>query len=117
MRNFMKAAPLAAIIIAIAVFTGASRPAAVNVVATTWSFTPSTIHLKLNQPAELSLTSNNATHGLQSDDLGIPLTLITPGKTVTVDVTPHKAGTFTLHCANYCGAGHPNMALTVVVAP
>lgn len=114
----MKTAPLAAIIIAIAVFTGASRPAAtVNIVATTWSFTPSTIHLKVNQPTELSLTSKNATHGLQSDDLGIPLTLIAPGKNVTVNVTPHKAGTFTLHCANYCGAGHPNMALTVVVGP
>jgi len=38
-----------------------------------------------------------------------------PGTPVDVTVTPKKAGTYILHCAIMCGAGHPNMALTVRV--
>jgi heme/copper-type cytochrome/quinol oxidase subunit 2 len=42
--------------------------------------------------------------------------VIEPGKGVTIDVTPTKPGTYVLHCAILCGAGHENMILTIVVA-
>lgn len=45
------------------------------------------------------------------------MTVITPGAFKTVTVTPKKAGTYVLHCAVICGAGHANMILTVNVLP
>jgi cytochrome c oxidase subunit 2 len=63
----------------------------------------------------LRLTSKEGIHGLQSDDLGIPLTTITTGSTTSLNVTPKKTGKYVLHCAIMCGAGHANMTLTVNV--
>jgi cytochrome c oxidase subunit 2 len=87
----------------------------IDIVASNWKFTPSTITLHVGQTTQLRLTSSEGVHGIQSDALGIPLTTIVPGKFVTVDVTPKKAGTYVLPCAVLCGAGHANMKLTVVV--
>jgi heme/copper-type cytochrome/quinol oxidase subunit 2 len=38
-----------------------------------------------------------------------------PGSVKSIQVTPQKAGKYVLHCAIMCGAGHPNMTLTVDV--
>ncbi len=95
-------------------FASASTPS-VGIVASNWKFTPATITLHVGQTTTLRLTSSEGVHGLQSDDLGIPMTTIEPGAVKTVEVTPHKAGKYVLHCAVMCGAGHPNMTLTVNV--
>jgi cytochrome c oxidase subunit II len=88
---------------------------AVDIVASNWTFTPSEIRLHVGQTTTLRLTSKEGVHGLQSADLGIPQTTIVPGAVKTVDVTPKKTGQYVLHCAIMCGAGHPNMTLTVNV--
>jgi|SRR5580704_6290460 cytochrome c oxidase subunit 2 len=98
-------------------FALASASAAIGIVASNWKFTPSTIQLHVGQTATLRLTSSEGVHGLQSDDLGIPMTTITPGTVMNVEITPKKAGKYVLHCAIMCGAGHPNMTLTVDVVP
>jgi cytochrome c oxidase subunit II len=95
----------------------ASAHPTIDIVASNWKFTPDTITLKVGEAQELRLTSSEGVHGLQSDDLGIPQTVITPGKFVTVTVTPKKAGTYVVQCSVVCGAGHPNMKLTVKVEP
>jgi cytochrome c oxidase subunit 2 len=87
----------------------------IDIAAANWKFTPDTITLHVGETTQLRLTSTEGVHGLKSDDLGIPSTMITPGKFVTVAVTPKKAGTYLLHCAIMCGAGHEKMVLTVVV--
>jgi cytochrome c oxidase subunit 2 len=87
----------------------------IDIVASNWKFTPSTIELHVGETTTLRLTSSEGVHGLQSDDLGIPQTTIMPGSFTKVDVTPKKAGTYVLHCSIMCGAGHPNMTLTVNV--
>jgi cytochrome c oxidase subunit II len=89
----------------------------VDIVASNWKFTPNAITLHAGETTTLRLTSSEGVHGLQSDDLGIPMTMIQPGKTTSVDVTAKKAGKYVLHCAIMCGAGHPNMTLTVNVVP
>jgi cytochrome c oxidase subunit II len=89
----------------------------INIVASNFKFTPGTITLHVGQTATLRLTSSEGVHGLQSDDLGIPMTAIEPGSVKTVQVTPKKAGKYVLHCAIMCGAGHANMTLTVNVVP
>ena len=37
------------------------------------------------------------------------------GKTQEITVTPQATGTFNAICHHFCGAGHGNMKLTVVV--
>ncbi|HEY1868549.1 MAG TPA: cupredoxin domain-containing protein [Candidatus Cybelea sp.] len=106
-----------------AVFFGLSTTAqsaaqpTIDVVASNWKFAPNTIQLHVGQETTLRLTSTDGVHGLQFDDLGIPMTMITPGSAKTVNVTAKKAGKYVLHCAIMCGAGHPNMTLTVNVVP
>ena len=100
-------------------FTFATLPAQagqqVNLVASNWKFTPAEITVPAGEPTSLRLTSSEGVHGIASSDLGIPDTTILPNKFVTVTFTPKKAGTYQVHCSIVCGAGHPNMILTVKV--
>ncbi len=102
-------------------FAGASAialpaaPATIEVAASNWKFTPNAITLRAGVTTQLHLTATGGVHGIKSDDLGIPLTVISPGQGVVVNVTPKKAGTYVLHCAVICGIGHSKMAFTVVV--
>ena len=87
-----------------------------NIVASSdGKFTPSTIVMHVGKTTTLHLTSSGGVHGLVSNRLHIPLTRIQPGKTVSVAVTPTKAGTYVLPCAIFCGLNHANMKLTVIV--
>jgi cytochrome c oxidase subunit II len=112
---------IAFLVMVTALVGGLALPApansAIDIVASNWKFTPNDIQLHVGQPTSLRLTSSEGVHGLQSDDLEIPLTTISPGSFTTVSVTPKKAGKYVLHCAIMCGAGHPNMTLTVNVVP
>jgi cytochrome c oxidase subunit 2 len=89
----------------------------IDIVASNWKFTPSTIELHVGETTTLRLTSSEGVHGLKSDELGIPQTTIAPGSFTSVEVTPKKAGKYVVHCSIVCGAGHADMALTVNVLP
>ncbi|HEU5480717.1 MAG TPA: cupredoxin domain-containing protein [Candidatus Tumulicola sp.] len=116
-RSFRNLAIIVAAAWALLPAAGVSANPTVNVVASNWKFTPSTIELHVGQTTTLRLTSSEGVHGLQSDELGIPLTTIAPGAAKAVTVTAKKPGTYVLHCAIMCGAGHANMTLTVNVVP
>lgn len=96
----------------IAPVIGAAHPT-IDIVASNWKFTPDTISVPVGEPTTLRLTSNEGVHGIASKELGIDDTTIMPNKFVTVTFTPNKAGTYVVHCSVICGAGHPNMALTI----
>ena len=87
----------------------------INLVASNWKFAPSTITVHMNQPVTLKVSSSQGVHGIYSSELGIANTMITPGKTMTIKVTPKKKGTYVVHCTVFCGAGHANMTFTVKV--
>ena len=93
----------------------APQPVVINIVAANWKFTPAAITVPVGQTTTLHLTSTSGIHGIKSDDLGIPNTTIEPGKDVDVTFTPAKAGTYQVHCSVFCGPGHANQYLTVVV--
>lgn len=97
--------------------SAAASSSSIDIVASNWKFTPSAITLQVGQTSTLRVKSTDGVHGLQSDDLGIAQTPISPGQWTTISVTPKKAGTYVLHCAIFCGAGHANMTLTVHVLP
>jgi cytochrome c oxidase subunit 2 len=89
----------------------------IDIVASNWKFTPSTITIPVNEPTTLRLTSASGVHGLESPDLGIPKTTITPNNFQLVTFTPTKPGKYVLHCAVICGPGHADMTLTIIVTP
>lgn len=104
--------------LAVAAFALASPAIAhpsIDIVAANWHFTPSTINVEAGQTTTLRLTSTSGTHGIASNELGIAPTTIVPGRFVEVSFTPRVAGTYAVHCSIYCGAGHPDMVLTVIV--
>jgi len=114
-RNF-SARLLGALVLAIVAFgSPAAAHPTIDIIATNWHFTPNTITVEAGQSTTLRLTSTSGTHGIASDDLGISATTISPGKFVEVSFTPRTAGTFAVHCSIFCGAGHSDMVLTVIV--
>jgi len=90
----------------------------INVVGTAnQKFAPDHIVLHVGKAQTLRFSSSGGVHGIASPDLGIPASMIMPGKPVSVSVTPKKAGTYRLPCTIVCGPGHADMSLTVVVKP
>lgn len=94
---------------------GTTAHASIDIAASNWKFTPDTITIPAGEQTTLRLTSTEGVYGLKSDELGIPDTAIVPNKFVTVTFTPKAAGSYVVHCSVVCGAGHPNMALTIKV--
>ena len=90
------------------------EPRAIVITAKRFEFVPSTITLKKGETVKLVVTSYDVTHGLFLRALKIDADLV-PGETQEVTVTPESAGTFTAICHHFCGGGHGNMKLTVVV--
>jgi cytochrome c oxidase subunit 2 len=90
----------------------------VNIVATAdQKFVPDHVVLHVGTPQTLRFTSTGGVHGVLSNDLGIPSTMITADKPVSVIVTPRKAGKYKVTCSIVCGPGHADMSLTVDVQP
>jgi len=87
----------------------------VDIAVSNWKFTPAKIEAHVGEQMTLRFTSSEGVHGVESADLGIPKTTISPGKVVEVAFTPKKPGTYVIHCAVLCGEGHDKMTLTVEV--
>ncbi len=87
----------------------------ISISAANWAFSPAMITVHVHKKATLELTSKAGIHGLQSTALGIPQTVIVPGKTETVTFVPTKVGTYILHCTVPCGTGHAHMTLVIKV--
>jgi cytochrome c oxidase subunit 2 len=114
-RN-LRAIIRAASLVVITSTPGTAHPS-IDVVASNWKFTPSTIELHVGETTTIRLISSEGVHGLKSDELGIPQTTIVPDQFTTITVTPKKAGSYLIHCSVVCGAGHADMALTAKVLP
>jgi cytochrome c oxidase subunit 2 len=92
----------------------AAEPRVVEIVARRFQFTPNLVTLKKDEPVILRLRSEDVVHGFFQKPLGINTT-IQPGKVTDVPLTPHEAGRYLVICHHFCGAGHGNMNLTLVV--
>ncbi len=101
---------------ALAVVRGAQAepPAVVAITAHRFEFSPAEVTLERGQPVVLRLTSLDVTHGFYSKQLGID-EIIEHGKVLEVPLTPAEAGRFTVICDHFCGAGHGNMKMVIVV--
>jgi cytochrome c oxidase subunit 2 len=86
----------------------------VDISARRFEFSPREIVVRRGETVTLRLTSRDVTHGFYQKALGID-TVIEPGKTIEVTVTPEKAGRFPTICDHFCGSGHGGMSMTIVV--
>jgi cytochrome c oxidase subunit 2 len=108
------------LITGLATYAAPTRPRAsesaevVKITAGKFHFTPDHITLVKGQPVTLQLTSSDRVHGFLIRALKID-TDVKPGKVTEMTVTPATAGTFTAICDHYCGLGHGNMKMKVVV--
>jgi len=118
MRNSWSLSKITSLLVvfgAVLIASIASAHPSIDVAASNWKFTPAKITVPVSEETTLRVTSTGGVHGLKSEELGIPDTVISPGKFVDVKFTPKKAGTYVVHCSVVCGPGHPDMALTIVV--
>jgi cytochrome c oxidase subunit II len=92
----------------------ADSPQTVDITAKRFAFNPTEVHLKAGQPAVLHLTSADVRHGFFSRPLGLDET-IPAAQSIDVKVAPTQPGKYTIICDHFCGSGHGNMKMTVVV--
>jgi cytochrome c oxidase subunit 2 len=86
----------------------------IPITARKFEFTPREITLKQGETVKLQLRSDDVHHGFFVRPLGIDEEIV-PGRTTEVVVTPKAAGRYTTICDHFCGAGHGNMKMTIVV--
>lgn len=89
-------------------------PRIVPISAKKFEFTPNVVTLKRGETVTLRLTSLDRPHGFLQKDLGFDAD-IDPSKPVDVTITPKTPGRYTVICDDYCGSGHGNMKMTIVV--
>lgn len=89
-------------------------PRVVEITARRFEFNPKQITLKRGEPVTIRLVSTDRAHGLFVKPLDIDLDA-DGGKPAQITITPGAAGIFPAICDHYCGSGHGNMKMTVIV--
>jgi cytochrome c oxidase subunit II len=90
------------------------EPRVVAITAKKFEFSPAEVTLKRGEPVTLRLTSLDRDHGFFAKQFAIDAD-IHPGQPTDVTITPTEAGRFTVICDDYCGFGHGNMKMVIVV--
>lgn len=75
-----------------------------------YEFKPSNIALKEGQQVKLVFISDDVTHSLTVEQLGLEVN-IKKNHSSEVLLTPSKVGNFVGECSIYCGAGHDRMKI------
>jgi cytochrome c oxidase subunit II len=123
MKRFRRVTRLACLpLLLAAIFTAtpanharaAVQPPVINITAKRFGFSPNIITLKRGETVKLRLTSEDLTHGFLVNSLNLD-EVVTPGQPTEVMQTPQQTGRFTTICSHFCGAGHGNMNMTIVV--
>jgi cytochrome c oxidase subunit 2 len=103
--------------IALASLAGVDRAQSPHTIALTahrFAFVPNEITVKKGEPVILVIHSEDVSHGLVIDALGVRAEA-KKGESTEVKFDPETTGTFEGKCAHFCGKGHGSMILTVHV--
>jgi cytochrome c oxidase subunit II len=95
----------------------AGAPLDVYLLAQKWSFDPSVLRLKADNPYRLRMMAIDVSHGA-SIQLGRASQIIRlrPGIVVDRFVTFTRPGEYLIYCTVYCGPGHDRMSAKLIVA-
>ena len=85
-----------------------------SMTAKKWEFSPETIIVNNGDIVKLHITSIDVDHGFNLPDFNVNEEL-EPGKTVNIEFTADKTGTFTFFCNVFCGSGHSDMEGMLIV--
>jgi len=96
------------------VVRAAPAPRIIPVVARKFTYEPSEMMLKLNEPVIFQLTTQDVVMGFSVPDFAVRATVV-PGQKVELPMTPTKTGDFIFLCDVFCGSGHENMEGTLRV--
>lgn len=75
---------------------------------------PKDIHVPVNKPVIIYLTSKDVIHSFQLDPMRVTQDAI-PGMKIPLHFTPSKVGQYQIQCAQLCGSGHATMDGVFVV--
>ena len=89
----------------------------IDVKLSKYAFSPERIEVRLGERVWLNIVSVDVPHGFQVKELGLNVRIPAGGKAVTIELTPKEAGTFEIHCSEYCGRGHGRMKAWLIVTP
>ncbi len=95
--------------------TPAAEPRKITITAKKYEFNPKRIELKAGETVEITLQSEDATHGFTCKELGVEKIIYEKDKPQTVTITPQTPGTYEFKCAKWCGFGHGKMKGEFVV--
>ena len=87
---------------------------AIEIHARRFEFVPAEITVKKGEAVTLSLISDDVSHSLLIEGLGVNQTIV-KGHVVQVTFTPDKIGDFPGRCGRFCGNGHGTMRFLVHV--
>jgi len=73
-----------------------------------------TLHIPVNQPVKLIMTSEDVIHSFYVPEFRVKQDVL-PGRYTYLWFESNRVGTYHLFCAEYCGTGHSLMVGTVVV--
>ena len=89
-------------------------PKVIEITAKKFEFSPAEVKIARGVPVTLRLKSLDRVHGFLQKDLGLDAT-IEPTQATDVTIEPATAGRYLVICDDYCGSGHGNMKMTIVV--
>jgi cytochrome c oxidase subunit 2 len=84
------------------------------VISYVFGFTPEKMEVPAGAKINFYVTSTDVVHGFQIPGTNVNLMAV-PGKVNIFSHTFRKTGEFLMLCNEYCGAGHENMATTIIV--
>lgn len=101
-----------------------AQPLIVNVTGQQWVWTfeypqydkivSNTLYLEKDRPVYFNVTSKDVIHNFWAVELGVKIDA-NPGAITQTGVTPNKAGTFNVRCAELCGLHHAYMQTKIQV--
>ena len=86
----------------------------VQVVASRFTFEPTSIQVFAGESVRLVVRSKDGTHGFAIPKLKIDLHVPDQGEPVTAEFTAPAAGEYEIACSEFCGRGHGQMKAALV---
>lgn len=86
----------------------------VQIAASKYQFTPSTIQVTAGEPVRLIIRSMDRVHGFKVPKLKIETQVPKGGDPVTVEFVAPAAGRYEIACSEFCGIGHHHMKAMLV---
>lgn len=85
-----------------------------QIVASRYQFTPSTIQVTAGEPVRLVLRSMDTVHGFSIPKLKIDTQIPKSGDAVIVELVAPAAGRYEIACSEFCGIGHSQMKAALI---